>query len=92
MSTSIIDAFCLKKPVIQLKFPKVNFSYLYNESCVFFSDVEFLKNSIFRLLDDDTIKRKLKINSLQFLKEYYNIPEENPDTFLQNKIKNIKID
>jgi CDP-glycerol glycerophosphotransferase (TagB/SpsB family) len=87
LSTTIIDAFCIKKPVIQLKFPRTNFEYPYSDSCVLISTIDSLEESVYRIIKEKSLIKNMEKNSSLFIKNYYNIPEENPQSILKKLLE-----
>lgn len=87
-STTIIDALCFDKPVIQVKFNDVKFSMPYdNFNAVYYSELEKLDKTIFDIFSNQELVTNLKTNGKQFIKKYYNIPEDNPEKILVELIK-----
>ena len=90
LSTSITDALCLKKPVIQVKFENIKFDAPFdNFGAVYVTNINELSQSIEKVLNSQEIKNQLLKNSESFLKKFYNIPIENPQQKLKDIIKNI---
>ena len=91
LSTSITDALCLKKPVIQVKFENVKFDSPFdNFDAVYVSKLNDLPQSIKKVLTDENIKNNLRKNSANFLNIFYNISIEKPNIKLQEILKEIK--
>jgi len=91
LSTSITDALCLKKPVIQVKFENVKFDSPFdNFDAVYVSKLNDLPQSIKKVLTDENIKNNLRKNSANFLNIFYNISIEKPNIKLQEILEEIK--
>ena len=86
-STTIIDALCFTKPVVQVKFSDVKFSMPYdNYNAVNYSELEELDKTILDIFSNQELVKELQTNSKQFIKKYYNIPGENPEKILKELI------
>ncbi len=86
VSTSIIDAMCMNKPVIQVKFEEVEMKQPYDEyEAVLESKLNNLKENIQKIINDKDLCQKLLEQEHKFVKKYYNISEENPRNII-NKI------
>jgi len=82
-STAIIDSLCYKKPVIQVMFDNVESPIPFDKfNVVLSSKLDDLTINIQKLLNDSTLSENLLKNSNYFLKELYNIPEQNPENNL----------
>jgi len=91
LSTSITDALCLKKHVIQVQFENVKFDSPFdNFDAVYVTKLNDLPQSIKKVLTDGNIKNNLQKNSAIFLKQFYNIPIERPNIKLQEILDEIK--
>lgn len=86
ISTAITDTFCFQKPVIQLKFPETKYSYPYNDSCVYLSELGSLKNSIIEVTNNVNLRNQLEKNSSKFIQKYYNIPPDDPSGIIKSLI------
>lgn len=85
-STSIIDAMCMNKPVIQVKFEEVEMKQPYDEyEAVLESKLNNLKENIQKIINDKDLCQKLLEQEQKFVKKYYNISGENPRNII-NKI------
>jgi len=84
VSTAIMDSLCIQKPVIQVIFNEVNFQIPYDDYDVALSvKLEKLDKSIRVLVNDESKIKNLVNNSREFIKKYYNIPAENPESILR---------
>ena len=78
-STTMIDALCFKKPVIQVKFQTEIHPIPFEKyDTVLTSTISSLSDNIFTILNDDKLRNKLSKNRDIFLKEQYGLPEQNP--------------
>ena len=76
-SSVIIDAICLKKPVIEVKFDDAESPIpLEKLGVVISSNLDCISEKIHEILQNDKIRNNLFINRDTFLREYYNIPED----------------
>jgi CDP-glycerol glycerophosphotransferase (TagB/SpsB family) len=84
-STTMMDALCLKKPVIQVIFAGSKVQIPFDEyDAVFQTSLENLEHTITKLLHDKTLIKSSINNATKFIKKYYNIPPENPKLVLKN--------
>lgn len=84
-STSMLDSLCFDKPVIRVKFDNVSHTIPYDKYGVVLStELENLSKYIHEIINDDKIKNILGKNRAQFIKEQYNIPEDEPALILKN--------
>jgi len=84
-STTMIDSMSMKIPVIQVTFPNVVYERPYdNYGAVLKSNIEELSVSINKLLEDKNLQKKLIANGSKFVKDYYNLPIENPEKILKD--------
>lgn len=87
-STTILDAICLRKPVIRVKFKNVTSPIPYDEyGVVLSSELDVLSKNIESLVNKKDIQDDLLKNGFQFIKEQYNIPEEDPQSILESILK-----
>lgn len=87
-STTILDAICLRKPVIRVKFKNVTSPIPYDEyGVVLSSELDVLSKNIESLVNKKDIQDDLLKNGFQFIKEQYNIPEEDPQSILEYILK-----
>lgn len=72
-STAIVDAISLKTPVLE---PKWKFWIdLFGESdVVLFSEIDDMKNNIFKILDESYLNDALLSKYENFMKDHYNLP------------------
>lgn len=85
-SNSIMDALCLKKPVIRVNFDNVKHIVPYDEFEVVVScELCNLSQEIKNIISNKKLRDKLSHNRDKFIKEQYKIPEDNP-TLLLDKI------
>ncbi len=83
ISTTLLDSLCLKRPTIRVKFPNMKPFLPYDEyQAVVSTELNNLASSITELLNNDSIRNKLLQNSMKFVKEQFNIPEENPEKII----------
>jgi len=85
-STTIIDSLCFKKPVISVEFDERKYPVTLGKA-VKTTKLDNLKTNILEINNNDTIKNELLQNSNEFIKMFYNIPEENPKKLLENLIR-----
>ena len=85
-STTIIDSLCFKKPVINVEFDGIKFPVILGNA-VKTTNLDNLKTAILEIVNNDAVKNELLQNSNEFIKMFYNIPEENPKKLLENLIK-----
>lgn len=87
-STTILDAICLLKPVIRVKFTETTPNLPYDEADVVYpTSLENLPNSILKLKNDHEIMNKLIMNGKKFAKAQYNIPNNNSHVLLKEILK-----
>jgi len=83
-STTMFDSLCMKKPVIQIKFGDAYSSPLDEyEQVVIQTDLKHLTENILKVLQNNESKEKLLKNCLSAIKDFYNIPEKNPESILK---------
>lgn len=76
-SSVIIDAVCMKKPVIEIKFDDTESPIpLENLGVSTTSNLENLSTKIYQIFENTQIIDDLLVNREKFLKEYYNLPED----------------
>ena len=76
-SSVIIDAICLKKPVVEVKFDNAESPIpLEKLGVVISSNLDCISEKIHEILQNDKIRNNLLKNRDTFLREYYNIPED----------------
>lgn len=76
-STILIDSIMFEKMVIEVTFDDKRFM-LFDEYEVFIkSSLDSLPENIHKLLSDSKLQAKIKENSTKFIKEQFNIPNEN---------------
>lgn len=85
-STTIIDALCFKKPIIQIEFDNIKYPINLGNS-VKTIKLNDLKDTLEKVANDPTIINELQSNSIQFIKDFYNIPEQNPRTIIDKLIE-----
>ena len=86
-STTIIDSMCLKKPVIQVTFPNIDFMMPWeNYDAVLKTNLDELQKNIEKILKDEALKNELLLKESKFIKKYYNIPEQDPTKRLEELI------
>lgn len=78
-STTMIDALCFDKPVIQVKFQNQSHTIPFEEyNAVIGCSLSEITKNIINSLDDDQILNKLSVNRKKFLKDQYGLPENEP--------------
>lgn len=79
ISNTIMDAITLKKPVIQVSFKEIDHPIPFSKyGVVLKSKLDDLHYSVEKLLNNPDLCQKILKNSEVFVKEQYNIPENNP--------------
>ncbi len=75
-STVIMDAVCLKKPVLEVKWDYIEDRFLrFDKSGIVFpTKINQLVENINKIINDDEIKNTLLKNRTKFLKDQFNIP------------------
>lgn len=87
-STTMIDALCFDKPVIQVKFKDEIHPIPFEQyGAVLTTKVDTLPSKILSILNDSEIKRAISKNLSKFLLEQYGLPEHNPEDKLQSVLK-----
>lgn len=87
-STSVIDALCLEKPVVKIKFDEFKIEQPYdNYDAVFESTIQEIPLMINKILENPDLCYKKNLNAKKFIKNYYNIPNENYKKILFDLIK-----
>jgi len=82
-STSIIDAMCMNKPVIQVKMENVEFKQPYDEyEAVLKSNLNNLRENVQKIINDVDLRQKLIEQGQKFAKNYYNIGGKNPKNII----------
>jgi len=83
ISTTLLDSLCLRKPTIRVKFEEMRPLLPYDEYQVLLSTpLDNLSEAVLELLSNKDLRNKLLENSIHFIKEQYNIPEDNNDTVI----------
>jgi len=78
-STTMLDALCFKKPVVQVKFKNEIHPIPFEKyNAVLTTTVDNLKNTVDLALNDSKTKDKLSIQRKKFLWEQYGLPEREP--------------
>ena len=84
-STTMIDALCFGKPVVQVRFDKIDYKMPFdNLDVIMPKNLEDLSEGILEILNNEELRKKMVRNSGKFVKKYYNIPIDNPESILQN--------
>ena len=84
-SHAMMDAICLKKPVIRVTFDNFKHVIPYDENGVIIStELKDLQHWIHEISTNPKIIEKLQRNQPDFVKQQYNIPEENPDKIIND--------
>jgi len=83
-STSLIDSMCFNKPAIQLLFDRTKFTMPYDEyEAVLKSKLNNLDENIQKIIQDVSLRQKLIEQEKEFVKNYYNIGEQNPEKIIK---------
>ena len=84
ISTTIIDSLCFDKPVIQVIFNETKFKNPFDGyEAVITSKLNELEEKILEILNNKDMCDKIVKNGKVFLKKYYNIPEDDTKSLLQ---------
>jgi len=87
-SDTILDSLCMKKPVIRVKFDEVEHPIPYDKfGVVLPTSLDRLSENINNFLEDNKIQNSLEQNRARFIKEHFNIPEEEPRSILKRLIE-----
>lgn len=87
-SSVVIDALCMKKPVIQVKFDDEESPIpLEKYDVVIQTKLKQLHEKINDLLSKPELMTELNKNSAEFIKFLYNIPESQPQKILDNILR-----
>jgi len=83
-SNSMMDAICLKKPVIRVTFENVSHVVPYDEFGVVISTkLNELTTNIEEIFNDRKLVAKLSKNRVEFVRFLINIPEYKPETIIK---------
>lgn len=83
-STSMMDAITFRKPVIRVVFDNFQHSIPYDQfGVVIPTNLDNLVDSVEKLLNDKKLQEELEKNRIKFIKEQYNIPENNPQKTIE---------
>ena len=82
ISTVIIDALCLKKPVMKIDFGFTNPIYD-NVEPLSSSTLENIHSSIIDIIENHTVNTKLESDIENFVHEHYNVKELYPENILK---------
>jgi CDP-glycerol glycerophosphotransferase (TagB/SpsB family) len=86
-SSSIFDALCMRKPVIQLDNEDTYSSPIDDyEDVVIKSSLSELSSNIRLVFSDSSIQTILLKNTINFISDAYNLPEKNPSDILKKII------
>lgn len=86
-STTMMDALCFKKPVIQVKFKDETHPIPFEKyGAILTTKVNNLSSAIISILENSSIKEKLQSNREQLLREQYGLPKTNPEKLLKHLI------
>jgi len=89
-SNSMMDALCLKKPVIRVTFDNIQHIIPYDEYGVVVScELNELSKEIENILSNKKLREKLSNNRVKFIKDQYNIPESNPELLLDKILNDV---
>ncbi len=78
----------MKKPVIRVKFDEVEHPIPYDKfGVVLPTSLDRLSENINNFLEDNKIQNSLEQNRARFIKEHFNIPEEEPRSILKRLIE-----
>ena len=84
-STTIMDAMCLGTLAIQVKEEDANYPSPYDGfDATLVTPLEGLEDAINKLQSDSSLQAKLRANGLRFVKQYYNIPIQDPKSVLES--------
>jgi len=83
-SSAIIDSLCFDKPVVQVRFESIDYHMPFDKYDVVFPTLlDKMSEDLIKIMNDEQEQKKLKQNSSDFIKKYYNIPETDPEKVLQ---------
>ena len=83
-STFMLDSLVLKRPVIRVEFDKIGATIPYDEFGVIIStSLEDLEEKIHHVLYNEEVRNDLSKNRDRFIKDQFNIPEDNPKLVLK---------
>lgn len=83
-STTMIDALCFKKPVIEVKFRDQKHPIPFEEyGAVVTARLDSLSSNIISISNESKKIQELALNRDQFLKDQFGLPELNPKIILQ---------
>jgi hypothetical protein len=86
-STTMIDALCFKKNVIQVVIDNVKWPVPIEEyEVALLSNLDELSNNIIKISSDKNLQQSLAKNRNEFLKNQFNIPEKNSLQIIQKII------
>ena len=86
-SSVMIDALCLKKPVIRVKFPG-DINTIFDESnSIISTKIDSLSSNILELFSSKQLSKDLLTNSISFVQAHYGIPENDPQKIIKNIIE-----
>ena len=84
-SSTMIDALCFQKHVIQVVFDNVKWPVPVEESgVILLSELPQLSKNITKILEDENLRNSLLKNIVGFIKNHYSIPENNPSNIIQD--------
>ena len=86
-SSVMIDALCLKKPVIRVKFLGDVNTIFDNSNSIINTKINSLTSDILELFSSEQLSKDLSTNSTLFVQEHYGIPEKNPQKIIQNIVE-----
>lgn len=88
-STSMMDAITLRKPVIRVVFDNFQHSIPYDQfGVVVPTNLDNLTASIEKLLNNKKLQEELEKNRIKFIKDQYNIPENEPQKTIKRLLGN----
>ena len=81
---------CFKKPVVQVTFKEASYSLPFDQSNVIVqSTLEKLSEKILEIINDQNFQNKIIENNSNFIQEFYNIPEKDVASQLDQLIKDL---
>ena len=84
-SSTMIDALCFQKHVIQVVFDNVKWPVPVEESgVILLSELRQLSENITKIFEDENLRNSLLKNTSDFIKNHYSIPEDDPSSIIQD--------
>ena len=86
-STTMLDALCFQKNSIQVIFDNVKWPILKDKSdVILISELHDLSKNIINVFEDKNLRNMLSKNRINFIKNHYNLPKNNPMTVITDII------